>query len=218
MDHSALSNLRTKKVYSVEGNIGAGKTTLLKRIGKMMEDVEFVEEPLGIWENLGGESILKKFYEDPIRWGYSFESYSMYSKVEALIKGAQTEKPIIMVERSLLSNKIFFDLSSELGKLDSMEYHMLIKNYEFYIKNIYPQLTGVIYLKTPLEECMRRIKKRSRNGEEGVDRDYISLLEEKFDKFISKSGIPTLNIDGFYDLNTAISQINAFMHPKISKM
>lgn len=216
MNFSALSNLRKKKVYSIEGNIGAGKSTLLKRIGKTMEDVEFVEEPLGNWENLGGESLLKKFYEDPIRWGYSFESYAMYSKVEALLKGAQTEKPIIMVERSLLSNKIFFDISSELGKLDTMEYHMLLKNYEFYLNNLYPHLTGIIYLKTPLEECMRRIKKRSRNGEEEVDKNYLAILEEKFDKFINKCGIPTLNIDGFYELNTAFNQINAFMHQPTS--
>lgn len=212
MTDSPITNLKSKRVYSIEGNIGAGKSTLFKRLGKLINNVEFVEEPLGNWENLGGESLLKKFYEDPKRWGYSFESYAMYSKVEALINSVKTEKPIIMVERSLLSNKIFFEISSELGKLDSMEYQMLLTHYDFYMKNIYPKLDGIIYLRTPVEECMNRIKKRSRNGEEEVDRNYLSMLEEKFDKLINKCGIPTLNVDGFYDLDTAAKDIQSFIN------
>lgn len=217
MKISALANLRNKRIYSIEGNIGAGKSTLLKLIGKSINDIEFVEEPLGNWENLGGESLLKKFYEDPIRWGYSFESYSMYSKVEALIKASKTEKPIIMVERSLLSNKVFFDISSSLGKLDEMEYQMLLTNYDFYINHLYPKLSGIIYLRTPLEECVRRIKKRSRSGEEEIDRGYLKILDDKFSDFLDNCKIPKLDIVETYDINNpanVMKKISDFMHPK----
>lgn len=212
MYQNVLSKLKNKKVYSVEGNIGAGKSTLIKRIGKSFDDVEFVEEPLSNWENLNGESLLKMFYENPSRWGYSFESYAMYSKVEALVKAAQSDKPIIMVERSILSNRVFFEISNSLGKLEKMEYAMLLTNYEFYTKNIYPKLAGIIYLRTPVEECVRRIKKRDRNGEQEVDRNYLATLEEKFDKFTKECEIPTLNLEGTYDLNKVIQQISEFMH------
>ena len=67
MNHDTLTRLKTKRVYSIEGNIGAGKTTLFKRLGKMMDDVEFVEEPVGVWENLGGESLLQK-QENTLSW------------------------------------------------------------------------------------------------------------------------------------------------------
>ena len=217
MKISALANLRNKRIYSIEGNIGAGKTTLLKLIGKSMNDIEFVEEPLSNWEDLNGHSLLKCFYENPIRWGYSFESYSMYSKVEALIKAAKTDKPIIMVERSLLSNKVFFDISSGLGKLDAMEYQMLLTNYDFYTSHLYPKLSGIIYLRTPLEECVKRIKKRSRSGEEEIDRGYLKLLDEKFSDFCDNSKIPKLDISETYDINNPsaiIKKIDEFMHPK----
>lgn len=212
MYQNVLSKLKNKKVYSVEGNIGAGKSTLIKRIGKSFEDVEFVQEPLSNWENLNGESLLKNFYENPSRWGYSFESYAMYSKVEALVKAAQSDKPIIMVERSILANRVFFEISNSLGKLEKMEYAMLLTNYEFYTKNIYPKLAGIIYLRTPVEECVRRIKKRDRNGEQEVDRNYLATLEEKFDQFVKDCKIPTLNINGFYDLNEVRGEISEFMH------
>lgn len=212
MKENFWSKLKNKRIYSIEGNIGAGKSTLINKIGLSIKDVEFIKEPVGVWENLGGENLLKKFYEDPIRWGYSFEAYVMQSKVEALMKGAKTEKPIIMVERSILSNKVFFELSAELGKLDLMEHHMLLNIFEFYTNFLYPKLSGIVYLETPLEECIRRIKKRNRCGEEEVDRNYLGLVEDKFNQFINNTDIPILRIDGFYDYDNALNQINAFLH------
>ena len=64
---SAIEKLKNKKIYSVEGNIGAGKTTILKIIGQKLDDVEFVEEPVSIWQNLGVDNLLEKFYENPER-------------------------------------------------------------------------------------------------------------------------------------------------------
>ena len=156
-----ISNLKGKQIYSIEGNIGAGKTTILKIIGKTFKDVSFVEEPISKWQNLGGENLLEKFYKNPERWCYSFEFYSMLTKVEALIKASNTKKSIIIIERSLLSNKIFIDISKKLDKLNNMEYNMLLKTWDFYIQNVYPQLSGIIYLNTPVDVCVNRIIQRN---------------------------------------------------------
>ena len=91
---------------------------MLKIMSKNLKDVEFVEEPVKQWQNLGGENLLESFYKDPERWGFSFEFYSMLTKIQALLKAAESDKPIIIIERSILSNKLFMDLSKELGKLD----------------------------------------------------------------------------------------------------
>ena len=164
MIHSKLwiHNIKTKKIYALEGNIGAGKTTILKIIGKHFKDVEFVEEPVKQWQNLGGMNLLDAFYTDPKRWGFSFEFFSMLTKIKALLNAANSDKPIVVIERSILSNKVFMDLSEELGKLDKMEYRMLMNTYDFYIQHAYPQLSGIIYLDTPVDECIRRITKRNK--------------------------------------------------------
>ena len=220
LSETLFEKLKSKRIYSIEGNIGAGKTTILKLIGKTFEDVEFVEEPVSQWQNLGGMNLLEKFYEDPDRWGFSFEFYVMLSKLKALAKSAESPKPIIILERSLFSNKIFMDISATLGKLNDLEYHMLMRIFDFFIQNVYPILNGVIYLKTPVEVCYKRINIRNRGEESTIDKDYLNLLHGKFEQFAVDSTIPTLVINGDYDLERdamkVAGDIKEFMHPEIS--
>lgn len=196
---SSIEKIKTKKIYALEGNIGAGKTTILKIIGKHFKDVELIEEPVSEWQNLGGMNLLDSFYSDPKRWGFSFEFYSMLTKIQALLKAANSDKPIIIIERSILSNKAFMDISKELGKLDKMEYLMLMNTYDFYIQNVYPQLSGIIYLDTPVDECVRRITKRNRGEECSIEKSYLELLKKKFDEIANSSTMIVIRIDGLYD-------------------
>ncbi len=158
MNQTPIQKLKSKKIYTIEGNIGAGKTTILNIIGKNFDDVTFVEEPVSQWQNLGGENLLEKFYQDPERWGFTFEFYSMLSKIKCLMKAADSEKNIIIIERSILSNKIFIDISKEMNKLNDLEYGMLINTYNFYKQNVYPILNGIIYLNTPVDVCVQEIE------------------------------------------------------------
>ena len=199
-DKSLIEKIKTKKIYALEGNIGAGKTTIMKKIiGQYFSSVEFVEEPVNQWQNLGGMNLLDAFYTDPQRWGFSFEFYSMLSKIKALLNAANSDKPVIVIERSILSNKVFMDLSHELGKLEEMEYKMLMNTYDFYLQHVYPQLSGIIYLDTPVEECVRRITKRNRGEECSIDRSYLQRIKEKMDLLADSSTMHVIRIDGMYD-------------------
>jgi deoxyguanosine kinase len=198
-DKSLIEKIKTKKIYALEGNIGAGKTTIMKIIGQYFSSVEFVEEPVNQWQNLGGMNLLDAFYTDPQRWGFSFEFYSMLSKIKALLNAANSDKPVIVIERSILSNKVFMDLSHELGKLEEMEYKMLMNTYDFYLQHVYPQLSGIIYLDTPVEECVRRITKRNRGEECSIDRSYLQRIKEKMDLLADSSTMHVIRIDGMYD-------------------
>ena len=217
---SSIEKIKTKKIYALEGNIGAGKTTILKIIGKSFKDVEFVEEPVKSWQNLGGMNLLDSFYSDPQRWGFSFEFYSMLTKIQALLKAADSDKPIIIIERSILSNKIFMDLSNELGKLDKMEYRMLINTYKFYLENVYPQLSGIIYLDTPVNECIKRITKRNRGEECNIEKSYLEAIKKKLDELAYSSTMVVLRIDGLYDCERDASRvcenISEYLHPNQS--
>ena len=196
---SSIEKIKTKKIYALEGNIGAGKTTILKLIGKHFKDVELVEEPVKEWQNVGGMNLLDSFYSDPKRWGFSFEFYSMLTKIQALLNAANSDKPIIIIERSILSNKVFMDISKDLDKLDKMEYRILMNTYDFYIQHVYPQLSGIIYLDTPVDECIRRITKRNRGEECSIEKSYLELLKKKFDEMANSSTMTVIRIDGMYD-------------------
>ena len=215
-EQSSIEKIKTKKIYALEGNIGAGKTTILKIIGKHLKDVELVEEPVKEWQDLGGMNLLDSFYSDPKRWGFSFEFYSMLTKIQALLKAANSDKPIIIIERSILSNKVFMDISKDLDKLDKMEYRILMNTYDFYIQHVYPQLSGIIYLDTPVDECIRRITKRNRGEECSIERSYLELLKNKFDELANSSAMIVIKIDGLYDCERdsvrVCDNISSYLH------
>lgn len=207
INFSSLEKLRNKKIYSIEGNIGAGKTTILSLLCKDAKEIEVVKEPIQKWQNLGGENLLDKFYSDPERWTFSFESYSMLSKIQSLIEAAESDKEIILLERSLYSNKIFMDISNDLGKMDKMEYILLTRIHQFYINHVYPILNGVIYLRTTVDECVNRINKRNRSEENTIDVDYLKRIEEKYDNLKNMFNIPMIVIDGKYDINNDFDKV-----------
>ena len=198
-DKSLIEKIKTKMIYALEGNIGAGKTTMMKIIGQYFTSVEFVEEPVSQWQNLGGMNLLDAFYSDPKRWGFSFEFFSMLSKIKALLNAANSDKPVIVIERSILSNRVFMDLSHELGKLEEIEYTMLMNTYHFYLQHVYPQLSGIIYLDTPVDECIKRITKRNRGEECTIERSYLQCIKEKMDQLCNSSTMNVIRIDGMYD-------------------
>ena len=217
---SPIEKIKSKKIYALEGNIGAGKSTIMKIISNQFHDVEFVEEPVNQWQNLNGCNLLNAFYSDPKRWGFSFEFHSMLTKIQALLKAADSDKPIIIIERSILSNKVFMDLSNDLGKLDKMEYAMLINTYNFYLENVYPQIAGIIYLDTPVDECIRRITKRNRGEECTIEKSYLNSIKEKMDEMCNSSTMIVIRIDGMYncerDVKRVCDDIKRYLHPNDS--
>ena len=219
-EQSSIEKIKSKKIYALEGNIGAGKTTILKIMENNFKDVEFVEEPVKEWQNLGGMNLLDSFYSNPKRWGFSFEFYSMLTKIQALLKAANSDKPIIIIERSILSNKVFMDISKELGKLDKMEYTMLLNTYYFYLEHVYPHIAGVIYLDTPVDECIKRITKRNRGEECSIEKSYLELLKNKFDELADSSTMVVIRINGLYDCERdserVCENISNYLHPNQS--
>lgn len=217
---SAIEKIKSKKIYALEGNIGSGKTTIMKIISNHFKDVEFIEEPVKQWQNLGGMNLLNSFYSDPKRWGFSFEFFSMLTKIEALLKAAESDKPIIIIERSIFSNKVFIELSKELGKLDTMEHCMLMNTYDFYMAHVYPQISGIIYLDTPVDECIRRITKRNRGEECTIEKSYLESIKNKMDKMCDSSTMIVIRIDGMYDCDRDVKRvcndINRQLHPNDS--
>ena len=63
-------------VFAIEGNIGAGKSTFLNILDKGLNgDFEFYPEPVSAWRNIanGRVNLFEMMYNDPIRWGFSFQ-------------------------------------------------------------------------------------------------------------------------------------------------
>ena len=208
MEQTALERLKSKYIFSIEGNIGAGKTTVIHHLQQIYGDqVILVEEPVKDWQNLKGENLLKKKNDDLNRWGYSFEEYVLIKKMNELTKVAFSDKKIILIERCMLTDKVFFDINVENGFSNPMEEAMFKNLYEFLSNNVYPKLSGIIYLDTPVEECINRMIKRGRKAEKSLTKEYLTQLDDNFKKVIKESGIPYLKLNGVYDLKSDLSNV-----------
>ena len=207
MEQSALEKLKSKYIFSIEGNIGSGKTTIIHHLQRLYKDVILVEEPVKDWQNLEGENLLKKKNEDLNRWGYSFEAYVLITKMNELTKIADSDKKIVLIERCMLTDKAFFDVNVQNGFATPMEEAMFQNLFEFLSRNIYPKLSGIIYLDTPVEECIKRMEERGRKEEKSIKADYLAQLDEHFKQVVNESGIPTLYLNGKYDLKTDLPKI-----------
>lgn len=207
MEESALERLKRKFIFSIEGNIGSGKTTIIHHLQRLYKDVILVEEPVKDWQNLEGENLLKKKNEDLNRWGYSFEAYVLITKMNELTKVAFSDKKIILIERCMLTDKAFFDVNVENNLSTPMEEAMFKNLYEFLSNNVYPKLSGIIYLDTPVDECIRRMKERGRKEEKDIKAEYLTQLDQHFKKVVNESGAPTLYLNGKYDLKKDLPDI-----------
>ena len=107
----------------------------------------------------------------------------------------------------MLTDKVFFDINVENGFSNPMEEAMFKNLYEFLSNNVYPKLSGIIYLDTPVEECINRMIKRGRKAEKSLTKEYLTQLDDNFKKVIKESGIPYLKLNGVYDLKSDLGNV-----------
>lgn len=185
-----------KKIFTIEGNIGAGKSTLLGHLGKSVPGVLVIPEPVNEWKSVDGEDLLKQFYANPKKWCFAFEQYSMFTKAKKIRDALSSDASVIIMERSIFSDRAFQYVSFFLNKLEPLEMSLLDKYFDEF-KSWYPALSGVIYVDTDPKKCLERIKSRGRKEELGIDEEYLKKLEEQF--LIAKYGAPMVMINGDYD-------------------
>lgn len=201
-----------KRLFIIEGNIGAGKSTLLNLLEKSFQNIYAIYEPVDKWKNIGGSNLLNDFYTSPERWGFTFELYSMFSKIKLLRDAMLSDAEIIIMERSILSDHVFQNVSYNLEKIDLKELAILEEIRSFFYQDL-PKIDGIIYLNTKPVECLQRIKKRKRNEEQNIDINYLLQLEKEF-LYVCYNKRHCV-IDGDYDIkkpSQVIRTVQAFIN------
>ena len=187
-------------ILSLEGNVGSGKSTLTRLLSEFFkEKFKFLQEPVDDWmeTKTNEENILTYYYRDPKRASYLFQMNSFISRTK-LIVDSIGDGPIF-TERSVYSDyHCFAKTCNELGTMNDMELLVYEKWFHWLVNSFKINITGYIYLKTNPEECLNRIKKRSRNGESGIELDYLKKLHDKHEEWLLKQP-NVLVLDGNLD-------------------
>jgi deoxyadenosine/deoxycytidine kinase len=161
---------------AVVGNIGAGKTTLTELLAK-----NYGFEPL--YEAVDNNPYLEDFYSDMKRWSFNLQIYFLNSRFQQIVdiqKGTQN----IIQDRTIYEDAyIFAENLHDMGLMTTRDY----ENYEAIFSNITafikpPDL--LIYLKASVPTLVNNIQRRGREYEIGIRLDYLSKLNEKYEKWI----------------------------------
>jgi deoxyadenosine/deoxycytidine kinase len=225
-----MSNFKSVKIISIDGNIGSGKSTLMGELKKYFCDnknIVFLKEPVDEWSTITDEkgvTILEKFYENPSKYGFSFQIMAYISRLDVMRKEIRKNPNAIFIsERSLFTDKLVFaKMLFDSGNIELVNYKIYLKWFDTFAEEF--PVNKVIYVNTIPEICHQRIEKRSRTGESNIPLEYLqnchkyhnNMLDINSDNCICKEQlILNGNIDIYENkeqINEWICQINTFIN------
>lgn len=181
----------------LEGNIAAGKTTL----GKMLAangHYRFIPEPVERWQTGFAANLLERFYADTRRWAFTMQIGAFVTRAQSL-KTLEGHTGGIFFERSIYCDRhVFAENLHRQGLLDDTEWALYLHFWEYMAGSV-PKPDAIVYLRTPADECFRRLQVRGRAEEKGIALEYLQQLEVCHDEWLGMPGAaekPVIVLDG----------------------
>jgi deoxyadenosine/deoxycytidine kinase len=218
-------NFNNITVVSIDGNIGSGKSTLLEELKiqyKNNPNVIFLKEPVDEWSKITdkkGNTILKKFYSDQLKYGFSFQMMAYVSRLKVIRETLKnhkqnSEKLLVITERNLYTDKmVFAKMLYDSGMIEDINYKIYLNWFDTFIEEF--PVHKIIYVKTKPEICHLRITKRSREGET-IPLEYLKKCNEYHEEMLDLNSKDKyydnqLILDGNIDLNEDNTQMEKWI-------
>jgi deoxyguanosine kinase len=164
--------LSAKNYVAVEGVIGAGKTTLATLLAKKWDAhlrLEVVEE----------NPFLAQFYQD--MRGYAFQTQLFFllsrHKQQSELKQYDLFMERVVSDYLFAKDRIFANITLDDNEL------ALYKRLADLLERDVPKPDIVVYLQASVDALMDRIRRRGRDFERDMSRDYIETLTEAYNYF-----------------------------------
>lgn len=160
------------KYIAVEGPIGVGKTSLARLLAEELQGravLEHVEE----------NPFLKKFYDDPKTYAFQTQIFFLLSRFRQQLTLAQGDlfRQITVADYLFAKDQIFAQVN-----LQGDEWALYRQVYSLLDTRL-PKPDLVIYLEARPEILMERLRKRDRDYERYIPREYIERIAEAYRRF-----------------------------------
>lgn len=161
----------------IAGNIGSGKTTLTR---KLAEHYGWTPK----YEAVTYNPYLEDYYKDIPRWSYNLETYFLAQRFKDVLEIAQS-KDVVIQDRTLFEGvEIFVANNHDMGNLSDRDYDTYMQLFRLMTTMAgMPDL--LIYLKCSVPHLVAQIQKRGRDYEQSMSLDYLSGLNERYEKWIA---------------------------------
>ncbi len=162
----------------ISGNIGAGKTTLSEKLSNHFGwEVNY--------ESADDNPYLEDFYNDMGRWSFNLQVYFLNSRYEQVLKIKKGTNTVIQ-DRSMYEDAhIFAPNLHHMGLMSERDFENFFKLFQLMNSQIKaPDL--MIYLKASVPTLVRHIQQRGRTYENSMSLNYLQLLNERYEEWISE--------------------------------
>lgn len=161
---------------AIAGNIGSGKTTLTKLLAK-----HYGYE--GLYESTDENPYINSFYEDMRRWSFNLQIHFLHTRFKQLLDIKRSGRPFIQ-DRTLYEDAYIFAPNLQaMGLMNTRDYDNYLALFELLISFLAPP-DLLIYLKGDVPSLIRNIQKRGREYENSIRLDYLSGLNDRYDRWI----------------------------------
>jgi len=203
---------RQNYFFAIAGNIGVGKTTWTTLLSNRLSWFAYYEK---VVEN----PYLADFYKDMKRWSFHSQIFFLTHRFKAHVD-IQNSRVTCIQDRTIYEDGEIFAKNLYLRQcMSPLDYKTYQELYESMIESLrYPDL--IIYLRASTWKLISRIRKRGREYEKDIDKEYLAQLNILYDKWIQEYSmrhrvliVETDKIDIEHDdnqLDAIIRQIGAY--------
>lgn len=162
---------------AIAGNIGSGKTTLTKMLAS-----HYGWTPT--FESVDYNPYLSDFYEDMERWSFNLQIYFLNKRFQDVVEISRQDGVIVQDRTIYEDARIFAPNLHALGLMSSRDYECYTELFDIMMSLIKaPDL--LIYLRSSIPNLVAQIQKRGREYEKSIRIDYLTGLNERYEKWVS---------------------------------
>ena len=173
-----------KLFITIAGNIGTGKTTLTKLLADHYGWKSH-------FEAVSDNPYLKDFYADMARWSFPLQIFFLNHRFK-VHRQVSLQNASAIQDRSIYEDcHIFARNLHESGKMEKRDYLNYLDLYQE-MEKLLPPPDLMIYLRKSVPKLVDQIKKRGRDFEQNIPRDYLEALNSHYDDWIGSYKIGKL--------------------------
>lgn len=173
---------------AVAGNIGSGKTTLTRMLAK-----RYGWTPR--YEPVDNNPYLEDFYHDMARWSFNLQIFFLNKRFKEVVEISQSDETIIQDRTIFEDARIFAPNLHGQGYMSDRDF----ENYTDLFDNMM-SLVGLpdlmIYIRSTIPNLIAQIEKRGREYEQTMRIDYLTGLNNRYEKWIKNYEGNLVIIDG----------------------